>query len=72
MLPGYPRPCKLRPAISLTDFAEQSVREYHRKMIQCLATDMHTSDPNSLPAIQVSGSNFCQNLTFDEVPIDAN
>jgi hypothetical protein len=71
-VPAYPRPCNLRPTISLSDFAGQSVREYHRKMIQCLATKMHGTDPNSFPADHLAGANFCGNLTYSEVPVDAN
>jgi hypothetical protein len=70
--PGFPQPCKLRPAISLGDFAGQSPREYHRRMIQCLATKRHAANPNSFPADTNPSSAFCNNLTYNQVPTDAN
>lgn len=70
--PGYQRPCKLRPTISLGDFAGQSPREFHRRMIHCLATSMHAANANSFPADHNSGAAFCRNLTYDQVPTDAN
>jgi hypothetical protein len=69
---GFTYPCKLRPAISLTDFAGQPVREFHRRMIQCLATDMHSADPSLLWANDPSGAAACSALTYDKVAADAN
>jgi hypothetical protein len=69
---GPAHTCHLRPAISLTDFAEQPVREFHRKMIHCLATDMHSADPNFLRADDASGTSECNHLTYNMVSADAN
>lgn len=69
--PDYPHLCKLRPAIALSDFAEQPIREFHRKMIYCLSTGMMAAESNLLPGDDVTGEAECKNLTFSEVPADA-
>ena len=58
------RPCRLRHAESLSDFAGQPVREFNRMMILCLATDMHSANPN----MNGSGEQAtCTNLTYGKV-----
>lgn len=69
---GFPHLCQLRPAISITDFANQTIREFHRKMVQCLATGSEEAQPNLLPHSDATGRAECGNLTFAEVPNDAN
>jgi hypothetical protein len=70
--PAYPHLCKLRPAIALADFADQPIREFHRKMIYCLSTGMSAAESNLLDHKDATGLDECSNLTFREVPADAN
>jgi hypothetical protein len=70
--PDYPHLCKLRPAVAISDLADQPIREYHRKMIYCLSTGMVAAESNLLSSSDVTGSAECNNLTFSEVPADAN
>ncbi|MGA2851228.1 MAG: hypothetical protein ABSE46_19675 [Terracidiphilus sp.] len=70
--PAYPHLCKLRPAVALSDLADQPIREFHRKMIYCLSTGMVASESNLLPDADLTGQAECNNLSFSEVPADAN
>ncbi len=60
------RPCKLRHAESLSDFAGQPVREFNRMMIQCLATEMHSANPNTL-GFTKGEEETCTSLTYGKV-----
>jgi hypothetical protein len=70
--PAYPHLCKLRPAIALSDLADQPIREFHRKVIYCLSTGMMVAESNLLDGDDVTGQAECNDLTFSEVPADAN
>jgi hypothetical protein len=70
--PNYPHFCKLRPAVALSDLADQPIREFHRKTIYCLSTGMTAAESNLLPSDDVTGQAECNDLTFSEVPADAN
>lgn len=60
--------CTLRSAISLRDLGEQPIRNYHRAMVHCLATDMTAS----IAAGPASSGPPCANLTFESVQHDSN
>lgn len=65
------KPCKLRPAVSLSDFGGQPVREFHRMMIHCLSTEMRSANPHI--SDDPSGEQqTCQNLTYGKIFYDSD
>ncbi|MGC2657340.1 MAG: hypothetical protein WA324_05140 [Bryobacteraceae bacterium] len=66
--PGDPvkkgSPCRLRRAISLKDLNDEPISEFHRAMIQCLATD---GTATNFKTSRVPDQNVCKNLSFDNV-----
>ena len=60
------RPCKLRHAESLADFASQPIREFNRMMVQCFATDMESPNPNQF-GFAPDEASTCVNLNFGRV-----
>jgi hypothetical protein len=69
--PGFPpsestKPCGLRRAVSMQDFKDTPVRNYHQAFVSCLATHMQSTV--GLVNNRAAGApGLCQNLSFDTV-----
>lgn len=63
---AHQRPCKLRHAESLADFASRPIREFNRMMVQCLATDMRNPNPNGFGFVPDEAAT-CEHLNFGRV-----
>jgi len=66
---AHQRACKLRHAESLADFASQPIREFNRMMVQCLATDMRSPNPNAF-GYSPGQSQTCEHLSYGNVLSD--
>jgi hypothetical protein len=62
--PANGTPCTVRTATSLADFAGQSIREFHRLKLYCLATLNQAPYPSPGQSASTVDSNVCANLTF--------
>jgi hypothetical protein len=68
---GVTTPCIFRRAVSLRDLNKSPIRNFHKYMTTCLATQMKSPflSAATLPAVQNPGA--CRYLKFDTVPRDA-
>jgi hypothetical protein len=64
---GVTNVCRFRRAVSIRDLNRSPVREFHRSMINCLATDMRSSIP-SVGGLANTDTGACRDLSFDTVP----
>jgi hypothetical protein len=60
------KPCKLRSAVSLSDFGGQPVREFHRMMVHCLSTEMRSANPDNF-GYPPGEQRTCETLTYGKV-----
>ena len=67
--PGAVKPCRFRRAVSIHDL-NNPIRNFHKFMITCLATDM-MSPYSSSASLKSTDTAACKNLSFDKVPHDA-
>jgi hypothetical protein len=63
--------CRFRRAVSMHDLIDAPIREFHKSMINCFATDMETPFASSKG---LTGGNVgaCLKLTFRDIPAEGN
>ena len=59
----HEKPCHIRRAISLRDFGDQPIVEFHRAKIHCLAMRNQATNWK----VDATNNDACQDLTFDTV-----
>jgi hypothetical protein len=62
--PAQATPCTVRTATSFSDFAGQSIREFHRLKLYCLATLNQAPYPSPGQSPSKVDSDVCENLSF--------
>ena len=58
--------CVVRKAVALSDLNHQPIRNFHKAMVNCLATEMRTWNPTRLP-IPDDPTDACMKLSFSDV-----
>jgi hypothetical protein len=66
LAPPRIKPCTIRRAVSLSDFAGEPIREFHRIKVQCLATNRKTAIPTEADE-GIFDDPTCTNLSFRNV-----
>jgi hypothetical protein len=64
------KPCRFRRAVALNDFGDAPIREFHKAMINCLATDMKAPYSSS-GSLTHPPAGACDHISFDRVLHDA-